>query len=209
MKKAHGNARSHNDIMKNGENVDDVTQEALEKYSNEIAPNEIIEECDFSFNVDDIREYIQEYIATTREHPTIVIDYLQILAPSDTKLTDKQQIDYNMTSLKKISRDFKVPIIAISSFNRVNYTQSASFEAFKESGGIEYTADVLLSLQLKLLADGKQYTNEEIQDAKKKIPREVQLVCLKNRNGKSNFRVNFDFNPVFNAFKEQPIQDNY
>lgn len=134
MKKAHGNARSHNDIMKNGENVDDVTQEALEKYSNEIAPNEIIEECDFSFNVDDIREYIQEYIATTREHPTIVIDYLQILAPSDTKLTDKQQIDYNMTSLKKISRDFKVPIIAISSFNRVNYTQSASFEAFKESG---------------------------------------------------------------------------
>ena len=194
--------------MQGGAELDDISLNALERYSKEIAENEIIEECDFSFNVDTLRDYIQEYIATTKERPTIVIDYLQILAPSDEKLTDKQQTDYNITALKKISRDFKIPIIAISSFNRLNYSQSASFEAFKESGGIEYTADVLLTLQLKLIADGKQYTNEEIQEAKKKTPREVQLVCLKNRNGKANFRVNLDFNPVFNAFKEQPIQDD-
>ena len=59
---------------------------------------------------------------------------MQILAPSNPKFTDKQQVDYNITSLKKLSRDYKIPIIAISSFNRMNYTQTASFEAFKESG---------------------------------------------------------------------------
>lgn len=129
---------------------------------------------------------------------------MQILAPSNPKLTDKQQIDYNVTTLKKISRDYHIPVICISSFNRMNYTQTASFEAFKESGGIEYTADVLITLQLKILSDTtNQHTNEEMREAKKQIPREVQLVCLKNRNGKSSFNINFDFNPVFNVFKEQ------
>ena len=150
------------------ENIDNTTLRAIEEYSNKIASNEIIEECDFSFNIDTIRAYIQDYIATTNERPTIIIDYLQILAPSNPKFTDKQQVDYNITSC------------------------------------IEYTADVLLTMQLKILSENNTPTNEEIREAKKKIPREVQLVCLKNRNGKSNFTINFDFNPVFNAFKEQP-----
>ena len=116
------------------ENIDDITLLAIEKYSNNIAPNEIIEEGDFNFSVDHIKEYIKDYIGTTNERPTIIIDYLQILAPSNPKFTDKQQIDYNVTTLKKISRDYHIPVICISAFNRMNYTQTASFEAFKESG---------------------------------------------------------------------------
>ena len=84
--------------------------------------------------MDHIKEYIKDYIGTTNERPTIIIDYLQILAPSNPKFTDKQQIDYNVTTLKKISRDYHIAVICISSFNRMNYTQTASFEAFKESG---------------------------------------------------------------------------
>lgn len=186
------------------ENIDKVTLDALEEYSNEIAMNEIIEEGNFKINVDTIKDFVKDYVATTNERPTIIIDYLQILTPSDTKLTDKQQIDYNITTLKKISRDYKIPVIVVSSFNRVNYTQTASYEAFKESGGIEYTADVLLAMQLKILTQKDIVTNEDIRQAKKQIPREVQLVCLKNRNGRSSFSINFDFNPVFNCFKEQP-----
>ena len=36
----------------------------------------------------------------------------------------------------------------ISSFNRVNYFQQVSFESFKESCNIEYSADVVWSLQM-------------------------------------------------------------
>ena len=100
----------------------------------EIAPNEIIKEGTFTLSVDDITNYLKGYVADTQEKPLVIIDYLQILAPSDTRLTDKQQIDLNITTLKRLSRDLDIPILAISSFNRLNYSQSASFEAFKESG---------------------------------------------------------------------------
>lgn len=198
-----GNARTHTFIMGNS-NIDSITLNAMEQYSNKIAPNEIIEESIFNLNVDTIRDYIKDYIAETNERPTIIIDYLQALAPSNTKLTDKQQIDHNIITLKQISTKYKVPIIVISSFNRQNYSQTASYEAYKESGGIEYTADVLITMQLKLLSDKENPTREEIREAKKAIPRQVQLVCLKNRSGKSSFCIEYEFNPVFNAFKEIP-----
>lgn len=100
----------------------------------EVAPNEIIREGTFSLSVEDIKTYLQEYVAETKEKPFVIIDYLQILAPSDTRLSDKQQIDHNITTLKRLSRDLDIPILVISSFNRLNYSQTASFEAFKESG---------------------------------------------------------------------------
>lgn len=204
-----GNARTHTFIMGNS-NIDSITLNAMEQYSNKIAPNEIIEESIFNLNIDTIRDYIKDYIAETNERPTIIIDYLQALAPSNTKLTDKQQIDHNITTLKQISTRYKVPVIVISSFNRQNYSQTASYEAYKESGGIEYTADVLITMQLKLLSNKENPSREEIRQAKKEIPRQIQLVCLKNRSGKSSFCIDYEFNPVFNAFKEldKKLQDD-
>lgn len=198
-----GDARTHTAILKNKE-IDQVTTDAICKYSVEVAPNEIIKEGTFNLNVEDIKSYLQNYVANTKEKPFVVIDYLQILAPSDTRLTDKQQIDHNITTLKKLSRDLDIPIFVISSFNRLNYSQTASFEAFKESGGIEYTADVLFTMQLTLLSQKDEVSREEIRQAKKENPRQVQLVCLKNRAGKSNFAVDFEFNPCFNHFREIP-----
>ncbi len=128
-----GDARTHINILKNKE-IDEITNNAIMKYATEVAPNEIIKEGTFNLSVDDIKLYLKEYVAETKEKPLVIIDYLQILAPSDTKLSDKQQIDHNATTLKKLSRDLDIPIFAISSFNRANYSQTASFEAFKESG---------------------------------------------------------------------------
>lgn len=128
-----GDARKTTTILKN-KNIDQITMDAICRYTSEIAPHEIIKESTFTLNVEDIKQYLKDYVANTNEKPFVVIDYLQILAPSDTRLTDKQQIDHNITTLKKISRDLDIPILAISSFNRLNYSQTASFEAFKESG---------------------------------------------------------------------------
>lgn len=128
-----GDARTHTTILKN-KDVDEITSNAIATHTMEIAPHEIIKEGTFSLSVEDIKTYLQEYAAETKEKPFVVIDYLQILAPSDTRLTDKQQIDHNITTLKRLSRDLDIPILAISSFNRTNYSQTASFEAFKESG---------------------------------------------------------------------------
>ena len=145
-----------------------------------------------------IRETVEKHVQYTGNVPLVIIDYLQILAPYNERATDKQNTDKAVMELKRISRDFKTPVIGISSFNRDNYNNAVSMQAFKESGAIEYSSDVLIGLQLKGAGD-KDFDPTE---AKKKDPREIELVILKNRNGQTGAKVPFEFYPMFNYFME-------
>lgn len=145
-----------------------------------------------------IRETVEKHTRYTGNTPLVIVDYLQILAPYNERATDKQNTDKAVMELKRISRDFKTPVIGISSFNRDNYNNAVSMQAFKESGAIEYSSDVLIGLQLKGAGD-KDFDPTE---AKKKNPREVELVILKNRNGQTGSKVPFEFYPMFNYFVE-------
>lgn len=145
-----------------------------------------------------IRDIVQQHIAITGRKPTIIVDYLQILAPYDPHYNDKQNTDKAVLELKRISRDYKVPVIAVSSFNRMNYNTPVSMEAFKESGAIEYSADVLIGLQLENV--GKE--RFDVNQAKNKNPREIELVILKNRNGSTGQTISYKYNPKFNFFIE-------
>lgn len=49
---------------------------------------------------------------------------MQILASYNDRATDKQNIDKAVIKLKRISRDYKTPVVAISSFNRANYRKT-------------------------------------------------------------------------------------
>jgi replicative DNA helicase len=71
-------------------------------------------------------------------------------------------------------------------------------EAFKESGAIEYSSDVLIGLQLK----GAGEKNFDANEAKRKDPREIELVILKNRNGRTGGKIIFNYYPLFNYFRE-------
>ena len=128
----------------------------------------------------------------------MIIDYLQILAPYNDRATDKQNTDKAVMELKRISRDYKTPVIGISSFNRANYSVAVTMEAFKESGAIEYSSDILIGLQLK----GAGKKDFDANEAKKKSPREIELVILKNRNGSTGDRIELQYYPLFNYFKE-------
>ena len=146
-----------------------------------------------------VRDAVERHTALTGNAPTVVIDYLQILAPYNGRGTDKQNTDKAVMELKRISRDCKTPVVGISSFNRANYSAAVTMEAFKESGAIEYSSDVLIGLQLAGAGSGGFDANEE----KKKDPRQVELVVLKNRNGKTGGKILFDYYPLFNYFREQ------
>ena len=74
-------------------------------------------------------------------------------------------------------------------------------EAFKESGALEYSSDVLMGLQL----EGVGSENFDVNEAKSKDPREVELVILKNRNGATGEKLSFKYYPRFNYFKELQI----
>ena len=201
-------------IMQNTD-VADITIKAVEKYQ-PIAHNTIIVEGNFNINVISIREYVEQYIAFTGIKPVVVLDYLQILRPINDRLTDKQQVDYNVTELKRISRDYDIPIFVICSFNRDNYTTTVDFTSFKESGAIEYSADVVMGLQLKVMEEIQEMKKptvsqirNKINDAKNETPRRVELIGLKNRNGKSYFKCNYKYYPAFNYFEEADTIPEY
>lgn len=190
-------------IMQNT-NIADITIEAVRDYQ-EIANNSIIVEGNFDMTVKSIRNYVESYINTTGNKPVVILDYLQILRPINDRWTEKQQVDFNVSELKRISRDNDIPIFIICSFNRENYSTTVDFTSFKESGAIEYGADVVMGLQLEVMEQLTGDVNkkrEQINKAKSETPRKVQLIGLKNRNGRSYFKCSYRFYPGYNYFEE-------
>jgi hypothetical protein len=147
-----------------------------------------------------IRQQVEKHIQMTGNRPVVIIDYIQIIASENQYGTDKQNIDKIISELKRISRDNKIVLIAISSFNRANYGKEVSLDSFKETGSIEYSSDLLLGLQFKGVSS-KNFNQEE---AKKQTPREMELVILKNRNGKTGEKIQYRYYQPYNLFQELP-----
>ena len=173
-----------------------------------IAGNIFIREGIGDVTAETIINQVREHIESGHKPPVVIVDYLQILSPKNEKWTDKQNTDNAILTFKRLSRDYKIPVIVISSFNRENYSVKVSMQAFKESGAIEYSTDVLIGLQLR----GVGSKNFDIDQAKSKNPREVEAVILKNRNGRTGGRIGFDFYAMFNYFAESkaapdPVDD--
>lgn len=175
------------------------------------AQNLYITEGIGNVGVEEIRDKVEKHIKLTGKAPVIVIDYLQIIAPTDVRATDKQNTDKAVLELKRLSRDYSIPVIGISSFNRDNYTAPVNMASFKESGAIEYSSDVLIGLQYS----GMDYQEGEadkarekrlrelmksvIADGKNGKPQKIQVKILKNRNGSKGDTL-LDFYPMFNYF---------
>lgn len=176
----------------------DLIKKAGENYS-QYCKNIYIVEGTGPIGVELIRKTVENHLKYTGKVPVVIIDYLQILYPVNERLTEKQNTDRSVIELKRISRDFKTPVIAISSFNRENYKSVVSMQSFKESGAIEYSSDVLIGLQLK----GTGPANFDVNEAKSRNPREIELVVLKNRNGRTGIKMEFDYYAMYNYFKEK------
>lgn len=165
----------------------DVYKEAYEDYKNNIASRIYITECneDREININIINEKIKNHIAITNNKPFVIIDYLQIIQNQEKGLTDKQAIDKIVISLKRIARENDITILLISAFNRASYNQESNLASFRDSSTIEYTSDVLISLQHEKL-DGITEDNKKVNtnQEQQKDERDLTLKVLKNRNGR-------------------------
>lgn len=146
-----------------------------------------------------VREYVENVMKNTRRRPVVIVDYLQIMQPAEIRADVRVNTDTNVKGLKRTSRDLNIPIIAISSINRDNYKNEMNMSSFKESGGIEYGADILLGLQLK----GAGKIDFDVDAAKAKDPREIELKIIKNRNGAANVKIQYEYFPKFNYIHER------
>ena len=186
---------------------------AIEEYK-KISENLYITDCDdFSIDIDKIISVTDTFIQKTGKTPVVIVDYLQVIQLPE-KYSTKESIDIILKKLRALSRKNNMVVMAISSLNRQNYLSELDFEAFKESGGIEYTADVLWGLQLSVIHDPifdkancLNEKRQKIREAKAKPVREIELICLKNRYGISSYTCTFDY-IANNDYFEPTFKDN-
>lgn len=185
-------------------------REAAEIYKAETGKRLSIIEGNYNCTLQYMSDYVRKYIECNRIKPVIMIDYMQVIQSRESQRSTKDSIDYTLIELKRLSRALDVPVIVISSLNRSNYLMPVDFESFKESGGIEYTADVLMGLQLSAIneelfqKEGKlKEKRDRIREAKSASTRHIQLVCLKNKFGEAGKSCNFEYYPAYNLFEEK------
>jgi replicative DNA helicase len=124
----------------------------------------------------------------------IVLDYLQILplgrADAGRVTSAKERVDLHVSALRRLARQLDSPVLAISAENRQGYA-SKRLDVFKESGGIEYSADIAAVMTL----------DREATKAAAGKYRVVDVNIVKNRNG-SLAVVRFKFYPERADFVE-------
>ena len=85
-----------------------------------------------------------------REHGIglIIVDYLQLMAPTNTKASDSmvQQVTEISRSLKSLARELEVPVIALSQLSRAVEQRGGKprLSDLRDSGSIEQDADVVM-----------------------------------------------------------------
>lgn len=115
----------------------------------------------------------------------IVVDYVQKMYPLRKYGGDYERINIVMDELRKLSERIHGPVLVISEVNRESY-KNPGMDAFKNSGRIEYAADVACILY------EKRRTNSL---------REMELRMLKNRMGETAV-IEFDFYTKVAKFEE-------
>lgn len=149
----------------------------------------------------EIADTVHDFVQSRKENgksfvPFVIVDYLQILPPSKdiANLSNKLTVERNLNIMLELAHSDGVPVFLISSLNRANYEGPIKMAAFKETGGIEYSADVLLGLQSSFT----ESETEQNDDGK----RRVEIVVLKNRYGKAGEIIKFNLITEFSCFEE-------
>lgn len=129
----------------------------------------------------------------------IVVDYLQIIpGGKDAPDTIRERVDWNLSELRRLSRDLKSPILVISSENRAAYAGNSkpTLAAMKESGGIEYSADLVICLW----RDTKE--SETLTRNFGRLTERIVAYVLKNRNGELA-KIKLNFTPAWARFDDE------
>ena len=109
----------------------------------------------------------------------VVIDYLQLIEPDNSKDQRQEQVAKIARRLKGMARELNVPVLCLSQLNRqaeVSKDNRPKLSHLRESGAIEQDADVVMFVHREsyYLPDGEEKT---------KKAGEAELIVAKQRNG--------------------------
>ncbi|MEN9634850.1 MAG: hypothetical protein RL077_3254 [Verrucomicrobiota bacterium] len=105
----------------------------------------------------------------------IVVDYLQLLSPTDPRVPREQQVAEASRGLKALAKELDVPVLVLSQLNRSSEkdNRAPKLSDLRESGSIEQDADVVLMLARPRDADEKFQVAAD----------SAELIVAKQRNG--------------------------
>jgi replicative DNA helicase len=105
----------------------------------------------------------------------IMVDYLQLLSPTDPKVPREQQVAEASRGLKALAKELDVPVLVLSQLNRSSEkdNRTPKISDLRESGSIEQDADVVLMLARPRDADEKFQVAAD----------SAELIVAKQRNG--------------------------
>ncbi|WP_103019399.1 DnaB-like helicase C-terminal domain-containing protein [Salinibacter altiplanensis] len=131
----------------------------------------------------------------------VVVDYLQLYAKASEDLSDsdglRERVERMGQRLRELAMELRSPVLAIASQNRsAKYSDGgrASLDTLKESGDLEYGADVVAILTEP---DDRQATDPASP---------VDLTVAKNRNGETG-RVELIFRPDRGTMRPESYHD--
>ena len=134
----------------------------------------------------------------------IIIDYLQLMRGRDNVQSREQEISEISRGLKALSKELRVPVIALSQLNRAVETRSTKdkrpqLSDLRESGAIEQDADVIQFIYRPYyyLSPPEKGTDE---GTKKKTYAEI--IVAKQRNGPTG-RVPITFIEEYTRFENR------
>jgi replicative DNA helicase len=129
----------------------------------------------------------------------IVVDYLQLLRSGNTRVTNRVEIiDDICRGLKALSKELKVPVIALAQLNRSPETRNDKrpmLSDLRESGGIEQEADVVAFIYRDEYYNPPTPENENI----------AEIIIAKQRNGPTG-TVTLRFDKRFTSFSDIDLE---
>ena len=129
----------------------------------------------------------------------IVVDYLQLLRPSNPRVTSRVEIiDEICRGLKALSKELKVPVIALAQLNRspeMRNDKRPMLSDLRESGGIEQEADVVAFIYRDEYYNPPTPENEHL----------AEIIIAKQRNGPTGTVV-LRFDKKFTTFADVDLE---
>lgn len=141
----------------------------------------------------------------------IVLDYVQLLAPRNSRDTRFEQVSDSVRALKTLARKLKVPVITGAQLNREIENRPEPrprLSDLRETGELEQSADVVTFVYWPYAS---RPTADEFNPHKSEqalIKREeVELLLTKNRNGPANRKVHCRFLADRTLHYERPSKE--
>jgi replicative DNA helicase len=138
----------------------------------------------------------------------VVIDYLQLIQPDDTRDNRQEQVAKMARRLKALARELQLPVLCLAQLNR--QVETGKVEDFRprlshlrESGAIEQDADVVMFIHRE------EYYHKREKAEELGIVGAATLMIAKQRNGQTgDIKLRwFEKHTRFENFSERPHPD--